>query len=234
MMVLSAILRERKAESVKLQTSEERFRKLAEESAAVFWFTALNRETVLYVSPAFETLWEFKPEELYQNPSLWTEAIHPRERQGVEAAFKACIQGKARYAVQYRILTRSGEQLWIDDHGNVTRDEHGTVTGMSGIAVDITARVQAEVSLHQRHEQIKEQVKDRTANLEARTNELEKSQTKLKTLLEDMQETKRNLELAKSKAEESDRLKSLFLATMSHELRTPMNAIPRLRHHAFI
>ncbi len=33
------------------------------------------------------------------------------------------------------------------------------------------------------------------------------------------------LQLAKQKAEESDRLKSAFLATMSHELRTPMNGI---------
>ncbi len=35
----------------------------------------------------------------------------------------------------------------------------------------------------------------------------------------------RNLEIAKSKAEESDRLKSAFLANLSHEIRTPMNAI---------
>ena len=33
------------------------------------------------------------------------------------------------------------------------------------------------------------------------------------------------LQEAKSKAEESDRLKSLFLSNMSHEIRTPMNAI---------
>jgi len=34
-----------------------------------------------------------------------------------------------------------------------------------------------------------------------------------------------NLKLAKTKAEESDRLKSAFLSNMSHEIRTPMNAI---------
>ncbi len=37
--------------------------------------------------------------------------------------------------------------------------------------------------------------------------------------------TENDLLLAKQKAEESDRLKSAFLATMSHELRTPLNAI---------
>ena len=38
-------------------------------------------------------------------------------------------------------------------------------------------------------------------------------------------EADENLKIALKKAEESDRLKSAFLATMSHELRTPLNAI---------
>jgi signal transduction histidine kinase len=38
-------------------------------------------------------------------------------------------------------------------------------------------------------------------------------------------QTLEDLKKAKEKAEESDRLKSSFLATMSHELRTPLNAI---------
>lgn len=47
-------------------------------------------------------------------------------------------------------------------------------------------------------------------------------------ILDDLTERKemeRQFEIAKSKAEEADQLKTAFLANMSHEIRTPMNAI---------
>lgn len=44
-------------------------------------------------------------------------------------------------------------------------------------------------------------------------------------LFEDYFNQRRTLELAKQKAEESDKLKSAFLANMAHEIRTPMHGI---------
>lgn len=44
-------------------------------------------------------------------------------------------------------------------------------------------------------------------------------------LFEENSNQRKQLEISKHKAEESDKLKSSFLANMSHEIRTPMNAI---------
>lgn len=49
---------ERKRMDVSLRESEERFRQLAEHIDAVFWLTSPDKSEVLYVSPAFEAIWE--------------------------------------------------------------------------------------------------------------------------------------------------------------------------------
>lgn len=54
---------------------------------------------------------------------------------------------------------------------------------------------------------------------------LDKTLQSEKRLKEEQLNYSRNLEIEKEKAQESDRLKSAFLANLSHDIRTPMNAI---------
>ncbi len=48
---------------------------------------------------------------------------------------------------------------------------------------------------------------------------------KLKDLLDEMEKINMSLKIAKNKAEEATRTKSMFLANMSHEIRTPLNGV---------
>ena len=66
-----------------------------------------------------------------------------------------------------------------------------------------------------------------TGNVDSITN-LRKSKGEfgyIGNLFEENSNQRKQLEIAKQKAEESDTLKSSFLANLSHEIRTPMNAI---------
>ena len=61
--------------------------------------------------------------------------------------------------------------------------------------------------------------------VELRTLELYNQNQEYSTLNKEYKKTNEELQIAKEKAEESDRLKTAFLQNMSHEIRTPMNAI---------
>ena len=145
---LLAIVREitdRKQAEQKLQESEERFRQLAENTNQVFWFMTPEPERVHYVSPAFEAIWGHSAEELYRNPRLWVQAIHPEDRDRVDQAFNDWAAGKvAGFDMEYRIVRQDGDVRWIRDRGTMVRDAEGRVVRLSGIADDITDRKKNE------------------------------------------------------------------------------------------
>ncbi|CAA7620614.1 Signal transduction histidine kinase [Candidatus Terasakiella magnetica] len=85
------------------------------------------------------------------------------------------------------------------------------VTGLVGIARDVTKRKQAEDYLRRGHDELQNAVEERTAWLR---KEIAR-RSKAEELAQAARET----------AETASRAKTIFLANMSHELRTPLNAI---------
>jgi PAS domain S-box-containing protein len=123
-----------------LQESEERFRCLADSIPEVIWITQLEPERVLYASPSFERIWGRPLAELYRNPRLWTETIHPDDRGRVENTFGRWIAGDDvdYHDVEFRIVQPNGAVRWIHERGVVSLNAHGKPYRVSGISTDIT------------------------------------------------------------------------------------------------
>ena len=131
-----------------LVESEQRFRQMAENINEVFWVASLDFKNVIYVSPAYEKIWNRSSESLYRNPMDWSEAIVPEDRERVKAVFDRCT-GEQNIAVEYRIQRADMSIRWIYDRGFMVRNEEGQVYRMTGIAEDITDRKYLEEQLRQ-------------------------------------------------------------------------------------
>jgi len=125
-----------------LRQSEEQFRQLAENIGEVFWMTDSNRSQLIYVSPAYETIWGRSRESLYANSEAWLSSIHVEDRDRVSALVQE--QKLQDWETEYRVIRPDQSVCWIRDRGFPIRNESGEVYRFAGIAKDITLRKQAE------------------------------------------------------------------------------------------
>lgn len=131
---------------------DHRFRRLAESSELVFWFSCLKPERVEYVSRAFETIWGIPADELYRDPRRWLGAVHPEDRERVEAAFERWLRGEGAFDIEYQIVRADGQLRWIHDRGVAHASLPDGGLEFSGIACDITQRKRSEVALRESQE----------------------------------------------------------------------------------
>ena len=134
-----------------LRENEERFRQMAENIRDVFWLTDPAKNTMLYVSRAYEAIWGGTCKSLQESPRTWLEAIHPEDRDRV---IKAAIwdQSTGTYEQEYRIVRPDGTLRWIRDQAFPVRNADGEVYRIAGIAEDITKRREAEAEMRHSNE----------------------------------------------------------------------------------
>ena len=140
-----------------LRRSEEKFRQFGENIREVLWLRNLETEEILYVSPAYEEIWQRPCEGLYNNPADWMAVVHPDDRASVEAMSR-CQRSGEILDNEYRIVQPSGAIRWIRDRAFPIPDGAGRMIRLGGVAEDITDRKHYEVSL--RHQATHDQLTD--------------------------------------------------------------------------
>jgi len=125
-----------------LRKSEEKFRQMAENINEVFWMSEPNSQKYLYVSPAFENIWQRPVKILYEDPGKWMEYIHKDDHKMVMANWQAHVKGHSTYG-EFRIILPDGSIRNIANHAYPVFNDKGQVIHVTGVARDITEHKQA-------------------------------------------------------------------------------------------
>jgi PAS domain S-box-containing protein len=196
-LTIFVLYRKLKDKEKRLKESEEKFRKLFEDSEDVLLL--FDQGNIIDCNLACSKFLGFDNKQQLINAGISN--LLPLSQPDDSNSYQKAIN-KLQYAFQngyarYELLIKkvNGDQTYVDvSHTAIT------ILGkkvLYSIWRDIDWQKKAEIELNSYKEHLEELVKMRTFDLEK----------------------------AKSKAEESDRLKSVFLANMSHEIKTPLNAI---------
>lgn len=139
-----------------LRASEEEARtnadrlQLALDAGAIIgtWFWDIQADN-LTVDEAFAETFGMPPELSREDLRLEQVigAVHPDDKDSLEAAIEASIAQGGPYAHRYRVKRADERYYWIEANGRVDRDETGAAKTFSGVLLDMEERRKTERAL---------------------------------------------------------------------------------------
>ncbi|MCK5199927.1 MAG: PAS domain-containing protein [Spirochaetales bacterium] len=184
----SCLLTKRKKTEKALKVSEIKFRTLVEQLPSVTYTAAIDEaSTLLYISPQIEKLLGITPDEYKSSPDFWLKHLHDEDRDQVLEKLNITHKSSEPFRLEYRMILPYNRIVWIRDEAVIIKDDAGNPQYLQGVIFDITERKQNEEELKKYRKDLEELVKERTETLE-------KSRQSLTFLLEDVNETRLELE----------------------------------------
>jgi PAS domain S-box-containing protein len=127
---------------------EETLRKIINNSHVVlFLWKNEDRWPVEFVSENV-TNFGYTVEELTSGRVMYMDIIDPADVESVLKEFEKRTRSEDKeFIIEYRILTKTGDVIWINQRIFIQRSEGGDVTHFQGMVLDITKRKMSEEKL---------------------------------------------------------------------------------------
>jgi PAS domain S-box-containing protein len=105
----------------------------------VIWMSTPGKDSMDFISDSYADVWGRPPETLREDAMSFVEAIHPDDRDRVEAALAEQRTDPDAYEETYRVVHPDGTVRWVHDQAAGVYED-GELTRIVGIATDITVR----------------------------------------------------------------------------------------------
>lgn len=143
---------DRKLAEESLRRGEEKYRLVADYTYDwEYWIGADG--SYIYISPSCERISGYPPAEFMQNPGFMSRILHPDDREGYRRHAKEVMQkGVPPCTMDFRIITKSGQERWISHSCQEVTSQSGAWIGRRGSNRDVTARkmLQLQIDTSQR------------------------------------------------------------------------------------
>jgi PAS domain S-box-containing protein len=125
-----------------LEESEERFRTVADFAYDWEYWIGPDGKSI-YVSPSCERITGYPQDEFQEDPELIQKIAHRDERELIARHLKEEMESREALSIDFRILTRTGEERWIAHVCQPVYSTDGTLLGRRATNRDITKRKHA-------------------------------------------------------------------------------------------
>ncbi|WP_413166703.1 PAS domain S-box protein [Capilliphycus salinus ALCB114379] len=105
-----------------------------------------------YVSPAFQGIFEWEPEDILNNISLVFNQFYSEDVGALKVLVNRALNSLEIFDHEWRIMTPSGQLKWLHARAVPHREENGNIV-VYGMVRDISDRKQAEIILQQQARQ---------------------------------------------------------------------------------
>ena len=106
--------------------------------------------TMLFMTDGIETLTGYPVNDFLNNRvRTFTSIVDPQDGGAVDAAVGAGVEKRAKWEIDYRLIKRDGQPLWIHESGAGIFDDNNQLLFLEGVCIDISPQKKQEEKLGQ-------------------------------------------------------------------------------------
>lgn len=139
----------------KIVESEEKFKAVVENLSGVTYMIEPDPYKMLFVNSSVKAITGYSPKSLMEGRVNLLDKIHPNDTTEKKPDWDRGIQAGEKVTVEYRLKTKRGKWIWIQDTGQGVFDDKGNLKYTVGYFEDISESKQAFESLQLNEKRLK-------------------------------------------------------------------------------